>query len=695
MVTIRILSLSVCILCCVVGTAGEALSGRAMLDEFLAQEVGDIERSSDLKVESLAAWQDRKAELRRELQEMLGLLPEPPRSDLRATVTRRVERPDLAVVVENIHFQSLPGLYVTANLYRPNVVQQRLPAVLYLCGHGNVKVNDVSYGNKAYYHHHGLWFARNGYVCLIIDTVQRGEIEGAHHGTYRLGMWWWVARGYTPAGVEAWNSIRAIDYLVSRPEVDASKLGVTGRSGGGIGSWWLGALDDRVHASVPVAGLTDLRNHILDGCIERHCDCNYAVNLYRWDSHQLAALSAPKAVLFSNSDRDPLFPMDGVLRLYERLQAVYGLHDKTDRLGLTMTTGPHRDTQDLQVAAFLWLDRWLRGRTAKPVRDVAEKLLEPQELKVFKTHPADQKNTRIHDSFVPAAVAPEPPKERQAMDSLRETWLGQLREKTFRNAPDPDEESLDIRITETQRDGLLLRNLEFRSEGPFRLPMWVLSGAQARRPTLLVLNALDETGYAKTRAQLQALFPQTLAGESSAADGEEAASLGRLLKAQNWAVAYLPLRGIGPTQWSEDPRQANQIRRRLLVLGRTLGECRVYDMRRAMRALAAVGELAEAPLWLQAEREVASLAVYAGALEPRVARLDLWSLPSSHGAPSDADTLMNVLRVLDLPQAVSLVFPRRVILYNVESQDFAWTEAVSNLYKKGDRTPLAFRRLED
>ena len=64
-----------------------------------------------------------------------------------------------------------------------------LPTILYLSGHGPVVKNGISYGNKVSYQHHGAWFAQNGYVCLILDTLQLGEIQGLHHGTYREGMW--------------------------------------------------------------------------------------------------------------------------------------------------------------------------------------------------------------------------------------------------------------------------------------------------------------------------------------------------------------------------------------------------------------------------------------------------------------------------------------------------------------------------
>ena len=155
-----------------------------------------------------ASWEAQRAEYRRQLMEMLGLDPLPERTDLQVTVTGTIETDDF--VVEKLYFQSMPRLYVTGNLYRPKELSGRVPAILYVCGHAGVRKEGISYGNKCAYQHHGVRFARLGYVCLVIDSVQLGEIEGIHHGTYRYGMWWWLNRGYTPAGVEAWFGIRAL-----------------------------------------------------------------------------------------------------------------------------------------------------------------------------------------------------------------------------------------------------------------------------------------------------------------------------------------------------------------------------------------------------------------------------------------------------------------------------------------------------
>src|SRR6185369_5045047 len=232
------------------------------------------------------------------------------------------------------------GLYVTGNFYLPKNRTGPLPTILYVCGHSLVKTNGISYGNKTYYQHHGAWFARNGYACLIIDTIEAGELLGEHHGTYNRGMWWWNSRGYTPAGVEAWNCIRALDYLETRPEVDRTRFGVTGGSGGGAYSWWIAALDDRIKVAVPVAGIADLENHVVDGCVEGHCDCMFMVNTYRWDYAMVAALVAPRPLLLANTDKDGIFPLEGIERIHQHVRRIYRLYGADNNFGLQISEGP-------------------------------------------------------------------------------------------------------------------------------------------------------------------------------------------------------------------------------------------------------------------------------------------------------------------------------------------------------------------
>src|SRR5262245_10653262 len=187
--------------------------GDEAIHKYLAAEVKRLSDRFMDGAKTKAEWEAKRPKLKEQFLDMLGLWPLPEKTLLKATVTGTLDRGD--VTIEKLHFQSKPGLYVTGNLYRPKTTDEKLPAILYACGHSG-RGRD---GNKTAFQDHGLWFASNGYVCLVVDTLQLGEVAGKHHGTYNLGRFWWQDRGYTPAGVECWNGIRAIDYLQSRPDV--------------------------------------------------------------------------------------------------------------------------------------------------------------------------------------------------------------------------------------------------------------------------------------------------------------------------------------------------------------------------------------------------------------------------------------------------------------------------------------------
>ena len=174
-------------------------ANRALADSF-AREVANIDSNPLAEPTSAEQWETTRAKMKRQLAEMLGLDPMPARTPLKVTKTGEVKGDGF--IVENLHYQASPELYVTANLYRPEKSEGRLPAILYVSGHAVVVKDGVTLGNKTGYQHHGEWFARHGYVCLTIDTVELGEIRGEHHGTYSKGRWWWFSRGYTPAGIE-------------------------------------------------------------------------------------------------------------------------------------------------------------------------------------------------------------------------------------------------------------------------------------------------------------------------------------------------------------------------------------------------------------------------------------------------------------------------------------------------------------
>jgi len=629
----------------------ETLPGAQMLAEYFRRQTAHLRDRCLTNIHTLEQWQKKRPLYRKQLLEMLGLDPLPARTDLKPTITRTIQHDDF--IVENLHFQSLPGLYVTANLYIPAGLQQPAPTILYLCGHARVKINDVSYGNKTHYQHHAAWFARHGYVCLIIDSLQLGEIEGTHHGTYRYDMWWWNCRGYTPAGVEAYNCIRALDYLQTRKEVDPNRIGVTGRSGGGAYSWWIAAIDDRIKVAVPVAGITDMQNHIVDGCVEGHCDCMYFLNTYQWDFPLVAALVAPRPLLISNTDKDAIFPLDGVVRLYEKLRRIYRLYDAERNLGLHITEGPHKDTQPLRIGAFAWFNRFLKNDTSL-IDSPATAWTEPNQLKVFDTLPTDQINTKIHESFVPRAPVPKPPQTPDQWARQRRRCLHNLRSKCFRCWPARTKALQLKQLCSTTNNNITLTIYQFTSQEPFRLNLYLLQHSDTSDPDRLVLHLLDQQRWEQFLSAVQLAFPQQLGTADNQPEPNQPAfeHLTRCLSQSRAVFAYFAPRGIGPTRWTTDPREQTHIRRRFMLLGQTLDAMRLYDTCRAIAALREIDTVRDLPLTITATDTAAGLALYAALFEPAVDRLQLYNLPASHRT---APIFLNVLRYLDIPQTLALV----------------------------------------
>lgn len=602
----------------------DTVANDAELSRYFAAETAKLASACLAELPTADEWPEAKAKYRQQLLEMLGLDPWPEKTDLQVQLGGIAEHDEF--IVRNLHFQSRPGLYVTANLYVPREIPEPLPAILYVCGHGRVEVDGVSLGNKVHYQHHPAWFARNGYVCLAIDTLQLGEIEGIHHGTYREGMWWWLNRGYTPAGVEAWNCVRALDLLQSLPEVDGERLGVTGRSGGGAYSWWIAAIDDRIKCAVPVAGITDLQNHVVDGCVEGHCDCMFMVNTYRWDYPLLAAMVAPRPLLISNTDSDGIFPLDGVYRTHQKVKPLYERLGEKDNLALHITAGPHKDTQELRVHAFRWFNKHLKGDADSLVMP-ATKLFEPMELKVFRSSlPTDERNTTIHETFV-AAAGHEVPASKDDWISQRDSWMEFLQSRVFRGWP-AEPSPLNIETGKQKLNGREFTVLEFDSQQHVRLAVWILPDAKGPLE-LRILGESDWDEFAKGAIQ-----------ESD----------------RN--VAWFVPRGVGPHAWNPDPRKQTQIRRRFYLLGQSLDGMQVYDVLRAVEALQGNESTQGPSVTLSAAGSMAGIAGYAALFSDEVSRLQLHDVPQSHRS---GPTLLNVRRALDMPQLLAMLIADREV----------------------------------
>jgi len=632
---------------------------------YFEKQVSALEGQLEREIKTKEDWLAKKDEYRRQLAEMLGLDPLPPRSDLKATKTGEFEQD--GVIVENLHYQSMPGLYVTANLYRPKNADKPLPAILCGCGHANMMKNGISYGNKAGYEHHGMWYAKHGFVCLVYDTVQLGEIRGEHHGTYDKGRWWWFSRGYTPAGVEAWAGIRGLDYLETRPEVDKTRFGMTGRSGGGAYSWWIAALDERIKVAAPTAGITTLRNHVIDGCVAGHCDCMFMVNTYRWDYDKLAALVAPRALLIANTDKDDIFPIDGVFKIYQSTRRIYKLLGAEKNIGMQFAEGPHMDTQPLNVGEFHWMTRMLQGAEIMSTLDApAVKSIPMEKLRVFNQLPSDQRNTTIDESFVPFAKTPETPANSEVWKASRDAWMKALRMSSF--------SSPFSAASVTELDSMAaIYQAPSKLIGELMLSYCKIKSTHTEETEhdLFALVAHNKDVPLSKIDDIRLYISDTMLGTDilSGEDTTILIGIAKNIRASKSAHVDFCPRGTGAMSLPENVKVRTQLLRRFYLIGETLESAQVFDIRCTIRALS---KLTHAKITIQAKGDQAVNALYASLFEDNIAGLELSDMPKSH---MQGPAYLSVLKFMDIPQAVAMAAERtHVVIHDKDAS--AWSYAV-------------------
>jgi cephalosporin-C deacetylase-like acetyl esterase len=599
-------------------------------------------------VRSRAAWEAVRARRQEETREMLGLLPWPKRTPLNIQLSGILDQGEY--LVEKIAYESLPQVYVTGNLYVPKRLAGKTPAIVYVCGHAY-----SPHGNKAKYQRHGISLAKNGYVALILDSIQIAETFALHHGVASQEMFEWYSRGYTPAGVEVWNAIRAIDYLQSRSEVDPDRIGMTGRSGGAAMTWFTAAVDPRVKVAVPVMGISTYAANVADDTQKRHCDCMFVVNFCRHDMIHQGALIAPRPLLMAHGIKDALFPVAGFREFEEKIGGLYRDFGVPDSFGNIVVDTAHEDSDYLREQAIHWFDRHLLGVSDR-VLDMEYVNAPEEDLAVFRDGPpADALNYRIHEDFTAAPEAPRVATLKE-WEQYRNQMLEALRSKVFGAFPSVFE-APQIRVGK-EIDGLQEVFFSTQPEVEIR-GLW-------SRPS-----------------KSDSLLPGLL---YIASKGEDPAAIRKTLhNARNEkAVAFIVYpRGIGEFSWDKSVERATL--RNAMHVGHTVDSLRLWDVLVGFEALLADPAVDPARVTVVGDGVSGILGLYAAILNPAIHQVLLLNPPSSH---LEGPVFLGVLRHLDLPQAAALVAPRRVNFYSRMPAAYESLSHVYTLYGKSDHLHL-------
>ena len=625
--------------------------------EYLCREARKITNSALADYTDAATFRRLLPERRRQFLEMMGVWDLPPyaeRTPLNTKVTGVINRPRFRI--EKLYYESLPKLYVDANLYVPTNLKGKAPAILYTCGHEE--------NQKIIYQTHARKFAELGFVCLLIETLLRGEVKGHHQGEGLEGCFHWYSRGYTAGGIEMLNGIRGIDLLVGRPEVDPERIGTTGMSGGGAYSWYIPAADERVKVSASHCGTTTLASHICDRAVDRACDCMWWINTYGCDLADVGALVAPRKQLIGATKKDQYFNVTGAREVYRQLKGLYTMLGVGGNLGYLEPPGQHGYDELARTTIFSWFLMHLQGKDVPPdqVGDVDEIPAHQESAETLRVYvdgpPPGNRTPTIQDDFI---ALPEPPRITTTgqLADVRKQVMAQLREKTFGAFP-KSPPPLDLQVEyeyQFYEDGEGCR-FAYTSEEGMRLHGFLLNLAEdtpTPAPAVLLLRNPE------------------IFGEEGNGPGQ---SFLRSLRAP-CAKLMVETRGTGDTAWAEG--LSHHVRIASAWTGRTIASMRVWDTLRALEAVRHLPYVDGKRVALAASGEMAAVALYAALLDGHVNSLVLDTPPETHNAPGQLDgrgpavEMLNCLRITDLPQVAGLLYPTELTFLGEFPIAYGWT----------------------
>jgi dienelactone hydrolase len=320
-------------------------------------------------------WLTRADNLRQQILFSAGLWPMPAKQPIKASIFGKVDRGDHTI--EKVYFESHPGFYVTGNLYRPKTVTGKLPGVLCPHGHwtyGRFENQELNSGPAR-----AANFARQGYLAFSYDMVGYGDnaaishrfASGHREGTVDRQTLWSV----NLLGLQLWNSIRSVDFLLSLPEVDPQRIACTGESGGGTQTFLLMAVDDRIKVAAPV--------NMISFLMQGGSLCENAPNL-RIDTNnvELGAIMAPRPLMLVSTTGD--WTKNTMTSEYPAMSGIYRLFGAEDKVTAVQMNAPHNYNQDSREAVYGWFAHWVLGRKeTSPIKERGGGVASLSDLMVF------------------------------------------------------------------------------------------------------------------------------------------------------------------------------------------------------------------------------------------------------------------------------------------------------------------------
>ena len=637
---------------------------KQMLPEYMNARANEMLTK---RREEVATWRgaadlaQRKSYVRKTIIEAIGGLPA--RTPLNAKVVGVIEHDDYKI--EKIVFESQPNFFVTANLYLPKTGSGPYPGVLYPLGHERGGKSNPTWQRNL------IAFAMKGYVALTWDPIGQGERYQIYDKDFERRKVVRSTTEHSVLGVQAilvgdnvarytiWDGIRALDYLLSRPEVDSTKIACTGNSGGGTHTAYLSALEDRIHVAMPSCYLTSW-GQLLDTIGPQDAE----QVLLPWvgaglDHPDFIHAFAPRPYIMLSGIRD-FFSITGARSTFQEAKNIYRRLGAEDKIDMFEADDRHGYHQPRRLAGYNWLSRWFKGtedHRPEPEGPIAGF----EELQVTETGQVvtslggetvftlNQKRAQQLNRNLP------PISNRGQATAFRKTMQERIRQVAA--VPDATAKPTIRPYGVIQRDGYRIEKFIYETEPGILIPsLLFVPESSGKKPAIVYVH-----------------------GRGKSVDADEGGEIETFTKA-GYVVLAIDPRGIGETNSLEDfngsdfPRYFGQWNSTMtgLLMGKSLLGMRVFDVQKGLNLLAARPEVDSSRISAIGKEAGGVPLLLAAVLDDRIGRLALENTLVSYGAVVNQQLHQKVfenvawgaLKSFDLPDLVSAMTPRPVWVTN-------------------------------
>jgi hypothetical protein len=622
------------------------LAGQAF--ELLDQRTEEI-----AGLNSIADWKKRQELIRETLFDIVGPFPE--KTPLNARILRTVNKEGYRV--EHIVYESQPGFYVTSSLFIPEGLKRRdkAAAVIYCSGH-----SILGYRGDAY-QHVILNLVKKGFIVFAFDPVGQGErieyldpetgkqMPGNFMHSYS-GTQAFIT-GSSQAMYMIWDGIRAVDYLLTRREVDPARIGITGRSGGGTQSAYIAAMDDRIYAAAPENYLTTF-TRLLQSRGPQDAEQNLFNGISRGiDQSDFLIVRAPKPALMIGTTRD-MFNIHGFRENKNEVSRIYNAYGEDENLSSVEDDAGHASTQKNREAMYVFFQKHLEN-PGNPF-DEETVFLTEEEIRVTGT---GQVSTELGGETVYSLNKKHSAKRIGELENSRTDISRHIPEvlksaKTLSGYREPSEISEPVLTGRFQREGYVIKQYFLKGEGDYVIPYLLMVPDSPNNKALIYLHPNDK-----------------------AAEATEGGEIEWFVK-NGFTVLAPDLLGIGETGSEYNPEVLSHPYVRnwfaSILIGRSIVGIHAGDVVRLTRLLKDSMEIKE--IYGFARKGMAPALLHAAAFEPAINRIALVEPYSSYRSivmnrfyhPGFIySTVAGALEAYDLPDIAASLAPRKLIIAGI------------------------------